>query len=290
MQVGMIGLGRLGLPIALNLVDGGFKILGYRRHPESPLEAGGRLARSVAEVGSACEIVLTCLPTPEALADVISGPGGLVSSMRPGGLVIDLGTFPIAAKREQQKALQMASIAMLDCAVSGNYRYVKARSAALFVGGDARDYQRCAAVLAAITDHVTHVGDFGAGTTLKMIASLLVPVHTLAAAEAFALASRAGISLRTVFDAIKGSQASSAMFETRGAMMVTGDYHSGEIKLQGYYRNVTKTMELAAELGGNYPLLSAMEACFRNAIASGYGQIEPSGIIEFLLKDGSPSA
>lgn len=288
MQIGMIGLGSLGLPIALNIIDGGFKILGYRRQPDSALEeAGGHLARSVAEVGNACEIIVTCLPTPEALAAVISGPEGLISSMSPGGLVVDLGTFPIAAKRNQQKALQQAGIGMLDCAVSGNYRYVKARSAALFVGGEARHYEQCATVLAAITDHVTHVGEFGAGTTLKLLASLLVPVHTLAAAEALALASRAGISLQTVFEAIKGSQASSAMFETRGAMMVSEDYRGGEITLQGYYRNVAKTIELATELGGHYPLLSAMETCFRRAITSGYGENEPSGIIEFLLKDGS---
>lgn len=286
MQVGMIGLGSLGLPIALNLLDRGIAVVGYRRHVDPRLvEAGGRMARSVAEVGQSCDIVLTCVASVEALAQVISGPGGLVSAMKPGALVVDLGTFPIAAKKEQQQALRMADIAMLDCAVSGNYRYVKARSAAMFVGGDARDYERAAAVLAAITDHVTHVGGFGAGTTLKMIASLLVPVHTLAAAEAFALAARAGISLQTVFDAIKGSQASSAMFETRGAMMVSGAYRAAGTSLEGYYQNVAKTMGLAAELGGHYPLLSAMESCFKEAIANGWGELEPAGIIEFLLKD-----
>ena len=231
--------------------------------------------------------IFLCLPTAEDLADVISGLDRLVSSMAPGGLVVDLGTFLIAAKRDQKKALQKAGVDMLDCAVSGNQRYINARSAALFVGGEARDYQRYAAAPAAITDYVTHVGEFGAGTTLKLLASLLVPIQTLAAAEAFALASRPGISLQTVFDAIQGSQVSSAMFETRGAMMVSGDYRGGDITLQGYCRNVAKTMELASELGGHYPLLSAMERCFRNAIEAGYGQTEPSGIIEFLLKDRS---
>ena len=92
---------------------------------------------------------------------------------------------------------------MLDCAISGNSRYIADRTAALFASGDRPAFDECVPVLNAITDHVTYVGPFGAGTTLKLIASLLVPVHTLAAAEALTFASRAGVDLQLVFDAIK---------------------------------------------------------------------------------------
>ena len=172
---------------------------------------------------------------------------------------------------------------MLDCGVSGNYRFVADRTAALFASGERADFDRCAGVLAAITDHVSFVGAFGAGTTLKLIASLLVPVHTLAAAEALALARRAGIDPAVAFDAIKGSQASSAMFETRGASMVAQDY-AGPALSEYHRRNVVPALELAHRAGGHFPLLHAMDACYREAIGAGFGSLDQSGILAFLLE------
>jgi len=285
--VGIIGLGSLGLPVALNILKHDFGVVGYRRTSSSVFfEAGGEIAASIADVARRCDIVITCLPSSEALAEVVSGTGGLAEFARPETLVVDLGMHGVALKAAQQQALSRAGASMLDCGVSGNHVYVTDRSAALFASGRRTDYERCLPILDAITNHVTYVGAFGAGTTLKLIASVLVPIHTLAAAEALALASRAGIDLEIVLDAIKGTQASSAMFETRGARMARGN-HVGP-PLAGYYqRNIVAALELTRRLGGDYPLLGALDVSYRAAIAQGFGDLDQSAMFDFLLSSKS---
>lgn len=281
--VGIIGLGSLGLPVALNILKHDFGVVGYRRTSSSAFsEAGGQIAASIADVAQRCDIVITCLPSSDALAEVISGEEGLAEFARPETLVVDLGMHGVALKAAQQQALSRAGASMLDCGVSGNHVYVTDRNAALFASGRRTDYERCLPILDAITNHVTYVGAFGAGTTLKLIASVLVPIHTLAAAEALALASRAGIDLEIVLGAIKGTQASSAMFETRGARMASGN-HVGP-PLGGYYRrNIVAALELARRLGGDYPLLGALDESYRAAIAQGFGDLDQSAMFDFLL-------
>jgi 3-hydroxyisobutyrate dehydrogenase-like beta-hydroxyacid dehydrogenase len=286
--VGVVGLGSLGLPIARNLLAGGFDVVGFRRHPSPALaEAGGTAAASARDVAARCAIVVTCLPSAEALAEVVSGSRGLAQAATARTIVVELSTLPVAAKLEQQRVLASCGAAMLDCSVSGNQRYVADRTAALFASGERADFDRCSTMLAAITDRVSFVGAFGAGTTLKLIASLLVPVHTLAAAEALALAYRAGIDPAIAFDAIKGSQASSAMFETRGAAMVAQAY-GGPPMADYHRRNVAPTLELADRMGGHYPLLHAMDACYRAAIDAGFGSLDQSGLFAYLRQRDDP--
>jgi 3-hydroxyisobutyrate dehydrogenase len=282
-RVGLIGLGSLGLPIARNLVAAGYDVVGYRRRPdEAIVRAGVTLARSVGEVAERCTIVATCLPSEDALASVVSGPGGLASFASPSTVVVELSTLPRRAKLEQKQALLASGASMLDCAVSGNHRYVADRTAALFVSGDRADYDRCSGLLAAVTDHVTYVGPFGNGSILKLIASLLVPIHTLAAAEALALAKRAGIEPALAHEAIRGTQASSVMFDTRGAAMVAGD-DTGPALADYHARNIVPALELAGAAGGDYPLLRAMAACYRQAIAADFGAFDQSAMFRFLL-------
>ena len=156
--------------------------------------------------------------------------------------------------------------------------------AAIFVSGDHGVFERHHALLADITDKVPFVGDFGAGTALKLIASALIPVHTMAAAEAFAIATRAGIDRQAVFDAIAGTPASSGMFETRGKAMVTGE-HSRAASLEGYLKNISLAVELARSVGGNYPLLDTMHEAYQRAAEAGYGKLDQSVMFDYLMRE-----
>jgi 3-hydroxyisobutyrate dehydrogenase-like beta-hydroxyacid dehydrogenase len=280
--IGIVGLGSLGLPLASNLLRAGFEVVGYARRPSSGLpDLGGRLAPSVVALADECRTIVTCLPSPEALADVISGAGNLRGSVAQDSIVIDVSTLPVAVKREQRDALAEAGAAMLDCGISGNHRYVANWTAGLFASGPRAVFDRCSHVLAAMTPRVTYVGEFGTGTTLKLVASLLVPVHTLAAAEALALAERAGVDPRLALSALQGTQASSGMLESRGARMAAGDF-SGPPLADYFERNVRATLELARTVGGRYPLLERMADCYRDAIARGLGDLDQSAMLAYL--------
>ena len=280
--IGIIGLGSLGLPLARNLVRAGFDVVGYARHPGNALrDLGGRLAESVAVLARECRVIVTCLPSAQALADVVAGAGGVASAVAAGSIVIDVSTLPTAVKVAQRDVLAHAGAAMLDCGISGNHRYVANWTAGLFASGPRADFDRCADVLAAMTPRVTYVGAFGAGTTVKLVASLLVPVHTLAAAEALTLAQRAGVDPHLVLAALTGTQASSGMLESRGERMAAADF-SGPALSDYYERNVRATLELARSVGGSYPLLDTMAACYRDAIERGFGESDQSAMLAYL--------
>ena len=225
LNVGLIGLGELGAQIAENLIMRGHKVTGYRRRSlDSFVALGGIPAASIGELVQTNDLILTCLPDEAAFAQVISGEGGIVSVVRQGQLVIDLSTVSIKDKNSQKSMLNSKGAALMDGTVSGNPRMLKNRLATIFVSGEPIEFDQGRETLESITDRVSFVGAFGGGCYMKAISVLLVAVHTLAAAEAMELATLAGIPRQVVFDAIKGSNASSSMFEHRGRFMVDGNY------------------------------------------------------------------
>lgn len=283
--IGLIGIGGLGLPIAVNLLQAGHTVIGYRRSSmDDFIKAGGTAGTSPADVAGRSDLVLTCLRGDGALHDVISGPDGVIAAGHAGLAVFDLSTLPLAAKRREAQALAAAGMEMLDCTISGNPRYIEAKTAAIFVGGGKAAFTRHRAVLDAITGNVTHVGGFGAGRMAKFIAFYLVIAHTQAAAEAFTLATKAGLDPKDMFDAIAGSQASSAMLETRGKLMVERDYSSYPGKLPARARSFEHLAKLAQALGGDYPMLEAINQTLGDAEAAGFTEHDVSSVFEYLLE------
>ena len=284
-SVALIGIGNLGLAVARNLIARGHRVTGYRRSAMDGFVAeGGIAAASPAAAAAAADLVLTCLPDGAALEAVVDGPGGLLAGSAAGKAVFELGSFSMPAREAARAALAEIGAPFLDCAVSGNPNYVRSRTAAIFVSGDEDAFDTHRAVLRDITGNVSHVGAFGAGTALKAIVTALIPVHTLAAAEAFALATRAGLDRQTVFDAIAGTPASSGMFESRGKAMIDRE-HSRAASIEGYLKNIGIATELAESVGGDYPLFATMKEVFQRTIAAGLTGIDQSVVFDYLMRD-----
>src|SRR5581483_5638440 len=105
--VGFIGVGKIGLPISENLIKSGYQVLGYRRSSLADFEKiGGTPAKSPAEIGRRCDIVFSCVPTPEAMDEVVNGPQGLIQSARPGQIIVELGSHPVPEKQKQVAPLE----------------------------------------------------------------------------------------------------------------------------------------------------------------------------------------
>ncbi|MDE0048379.1 MAG: NAD(P)-binding domain-containing protein [Rhodospirillales bacterium] len=287
-SIGLIGIGNLGLAVACNLIARGHRVIGYRRsRMDAFVAAGGVAAASPAAAAAEAEVVLTCLPDGEALGAVVDEPGGLLSGGATGKAVFELGSFSMPAREAVRASLSKIGTPFLDCAVSGNPNYMRARTAAIFVSGDADIFDAHRPILEDITENVSHVGAFGAGTALKAVVTALIPVHTLAAAEAFALATRAGLDRRVVFDAIAGTPASSGMFETRGKAMIDGE-HSRAVSIEGYLKNIGIATELAGSVGGDYPLFATMKEVFERTIAAGLTGVDQSVVFDYLMRgDGA---
>ena len=307
--VGLIGIGNLGFAIARNLLAAGHRVVGYRRTMmEKFIAAGGEAGASPRDVAEKADVVLTSLPTGEAVHDVYCGPQGILAAGRRGLDTFELSTVPLKQKMMVRDAASDACVTMVDCTISGNPVYIAARNAAIFAGGDKAAFERWAHVLRDITDKVTWMGDFGTGRLAKYVALYLVATHTLAAAEAFELATRAGLDRAAMFEAIKGSNATSVMLESRGELMVERNYEgydtdkrretkarqeAGQAPNRGManrVRQVDRLAQLANALGGKYPLLQAMNGAYGEAVAGNFGVYDIAEVFEYLMADGGDAA
>ncbi len=307
--IGLVGIGNLGFAIAQNLLEAGHRVVGYRRTMmEKFIAAGGEAGASPRDVAEKADVVLTSIRSREALHEVFSGPEGIFSAGRGGLDVFELSTVSLKEKLIIRDAAEKAGVTMVDCTISGNPVYIAARNAAIFVGGDRAAFERWAPVLRDITDKVTWMGPFGTGRIAKFVALYLVATHTLAAAEALELATRAGLDRAAMFEAIVGSNATSAMFESRGGLMVERDYQgydsdkrreskarqaAGRVPNRGMANRshqIGRMAKLAAALGGSYPLLDAMNRTYAEAVEAEFGAYDIAEVFEYLMEGREATA
>ena len=150
-RVGVIGLGKMGLPIATNLIDRGFDVIGYRRSGSPELaEAGGTVAASAAEVAAAADVLLSIVPDADAVENVIHGPQGTLKALRPGTIHIEMSTIEVPRKTRLRAMMQARHGDLLDCPISGSPGMVTPRLATTFASGDRESVDAVSGVLDAI--------------------------------------------------------------------------------------------------------------------------------------------
>jgi len=285
MTVGVIGLGNMGGAIARNLLDSGFDVIGADIDPArmaSFTSAGGIPGASPAEVTAEADIVILSLPNVAALEQVLHGPGGLVPEGRAGVICVETSTFPLSAKKAAAEALASKNIPLLDCTVSGTGSQARDRDIVLYTSGPADLLERCKPVFEAVSKASPRVGDFGAGSIMKFVSNLLVAVHTVAAAEALTLATKAGVDVGAAVDLISAGAGNSRMLEVRGPLMVGGEYDVGSATVDTLTKDSEIILDFAAHQDCPVPLLSTAATFLRAAAAQGHNEKDPAVVREVL--------
>src|SRR6266436_7041483 len=191
--VGMIGLGIMGSAMSASLIRAGFRVVGYdvlARRRQDLRKAGGTPARSCREAAKRCDILVTSLPSSEALLDTAAE---LAKSARARQIVIETSTLPIPVKEEARRRLAARGVILLDCTLSGTGAQARAKDLVVYASGDPKSYRRVTPVLDGFARAHYYVGAFGAGSKMKFVANLLVAIHNVAAAEAMVLAIKSGL-------------------------------------------------------------------------------------------------
>lgn len=282
-KIGLIGVGRMGFAMAQNLIAAGYSVTGYRRSAmDAFVTAGGIAAASPAEVVAASDFVFTCLPDNNAVRHALERSDGILQALKPGQIVVETTSLPPEDKRAHAGAIAGAGGVMLDCPVSGTPGMLEAGRGAFFVSGDRATADSINDVLETICPRAIWVGDIGAGAATKSVATALVAIHNLAAAEGLAIAAREGGDIAAVYDAISGSPASSAMFEMRGALMAKRDYTSGGGSLEGYLRGLSRVHDTARPHGAT-PLLDVTRAWYEAAVDAGHTGQDQACVFEHLI-------
>jgi L-threonate 2-dehydrogenase len=283
-KVGMIGLGIMGSAMSANLIKAGFKVLGYDVLPkqrEAHRRAGGSVARNCREAAEKCGVLVTSLPSSQALLDTAAM---LSKSASKGQIVIETSTLPIPVKEEARKLVAARGAILLDCTLSGTGAQARVKDLVVYASGDPKAYHSIATVLEGFSRAHYYVGSFGAGCKVKFVANLLVAIHNVAAAEAMVLAMKSGLDPELVLKVVADGAGGSRMLSVRGPMMVKGDYSEATMKVQTWQKDMTIIGDFARKIDCPTPLFSASAPFYTAAMAMGLGAEDTGAVCAVLEK------
>jgi len=274
-RVGVIGLGKMGLPIARNLMVRGFRVTGYRRSGSPELiREGGTVAASPAELAAETDVLLSIVPEAGDVEEIIRGPAGTLRTLKPGTIHIEMSTIDVDRKARLRDEVRAKGGDLLDCPVSGSPGMVPPRLATTFASGDPASVAEVSAVLDAISGPWIYTGTFGTGAKMKYIANLLLAVHTVAAAEAMALARRSGLDLDLVQKTLDDSIASSAIWKQRGPLMAERSWSPAPGPVRTLHPILEQIEDQAAKTGLSASVFAAAKEVFDRALADGWGDLD----------------
>jgi 3-hydroxyisobutyrate dehydrogenase/glyoxylate/succinic semialdehyde reductase len=282
--VGIIGLGIMGGAIARNLVDRGWRVIGFdieaTRRAELGL-AGVTIAADVGQVVRDAPVVMTSLPTPEAVADVAQT---IAKSGQSPRIVVELSTLTLADKLSFESILSRAGHIALDCPLSGTGAQAKNRDLVVYASGDSNAIAQCESLFADFAKQSADLGKYGNGSRMKFVANHLVAIHNVATAEAMILAERAGLDPKMVVDMIGPGAGGSRMFQMRAPMMVEGVYEPATMKVSTWKKDMTIIAEFADEVGCATPLFALTQPVYAQALAMGLGNQDTAAVFEVLKR------
>jgi 3-hydroxyisobutyrate dehydrogenase-like beta-hydroxyacid dehydrogenase len=279
MSVGMIGLGIMGSAMSKNLIEAGFSVIGYDVLPkavEAFVAGGGKAAKSVGDVGSSTEILITSLPSASALFEVVRELAALPQAER---IVAETSTFTLDDKSKAHRQLAEAGIVMLDCPLSGSGVQALERDVLVYGSGLKEAYDRCLPAFNAFSRAPHYLGPFGNGSKMKYVANLMVAVHTVVAGEAFTLARKAGLDPAQMFAVVSDGAAGSRALDVRGEMLIADSYLPiRTMPLELWRKDMRVIADFANSLACPTPMFSAAVPLFNAAVASGYGDQDTAAV------------
>jgi 3-hydroxyisobutyrate dehydrogenase-like beta-hydroxyacid dehydrogenase len=289
-DVGMIGLGLLGHALASRLLASGHAVVGYdvlRERIDALVALGGKAAGSIEEVARRAEAVCVVLPTLASVEDAILGAAGVVAHAGADSTVIQMSTISPGLTERLAREVRARGSLFLDCPVSGTSAMVARGDGLIIAGGETAVVERWRPVLLAMLPRVVHVGPAGHATVVKLVANLLVGVHSLAAAEALTMARKAGVDLGRVLEVLTSGAAGSRMLDVRGPMIVDERFPP-QMKLDLFMKDLHLIQEAAQAVGAPIPLTDVSERLYDAALKAGHGAEDLAVVVKALERAGDP--
>ena len=272
-RIGFIGLGSMGRPMATSLVRKAFAVSVFDTapaHVAALVERGAAHASNLTALVSAADVVITMLPNTPDVADVVSGPGGLLATGRAGVLMIDMSTIDPAASRSFGALLAKKDIRFIDAAVGRSPAHAERGESLFMIGAEESDLERARPILEAMGNKIIHCGPQGSGISMKIVNNFLAMATCQLSAEALTLGSKLGLSTAIMFDVITNSLASNDHLKTYWPTKVLkGDVDPG-FAIDLAYKDLSIGVSAAAAAGVPVFTGAAARECLNQARA-GHG-------------------
>ncbi len=236
MRYGFIGLGNLGRHLAGSLLREGFDVTVHdldKSNAEKLLAAGAKWGDDPQDVAGKVDAVITCLPSPKICEQVLAGPRGVLSGLRPGGTWIEMSTIDQNEVSRLSALAAAKGVRMMEAPVTGGVHRAAAGDITVIAGGDKDLFDLHRPALEAMGGEIFHAGPLGKAAVIKVITNMLAFIHLIATGEALMLAKQGGLDLTDAFNIIKASSGNSFVHETEGQVILNGSY------------NINFTMDLA---------------------------------------------
>lgn len=284
MNVGFIGLGAMGCPMALNLMKHGHAMAVYARRPESArplLDAGARVCATPAELAAASEVVFTMVTASNDLEEVVLGTSGIVHGAVAGSVVVDMETISPTVARTVAMRLKDKGVDMLDAPVSGGPAGAQQATLSIMVGGEPAVFERVKPLFACLGKTILRMGPCGSGQMTKACNQLALLVTAQGAAEALTLARRSGLDPERVREVLLSGLASSRVMELFGERMVKRDFAAG-IEARLYHKDLAIALSLGHEIGQGLPAAAVVMQHINAAVGSGDAKNDLSSILKVI--------
>lgn len=283
-DIGFVGLGIMGAPMAANLLGAGFNLTVWNRTPnkaEPLVQLGARRAESPAAVARASELVITCVSDSPDVQTVALGPEGIAAGAAPGSIYVDCSTIAPSVAREIAAALREQAVSMLDAPISGGDVGARAGTLAIMVGGDDDAYTRALPVLEAMGKTIVHVGPSGAGQVVKLCNQVAGALNLLAMSEAITLSRKAGVDPVKMLEVVGAGAASSWMLQNLGPRAVAGDFEPG-FMVELMQKDLRLVAETSAETHTPVPGTALVQQLLRALEARGRGRDGTQALVDAL--------
>lgn len=282
-KIGLIGLGIMGKPMAMNLLRSGMDLLVHDLNPEAVAEvtAAGAVQAAPEEMGRTCDIVLTILPNGVIVRDVLLGGGGVAAGLTPGKLVCDFSSVTPAQSRACCAALGQMGVGFVDAPVSGGEPGAIAGTLAIMCGGEQKDFDRLRPVFQAVGSSAELIGPSGSGSVTKLANQIIVNLNIAAVSEALVLAAKAGADPMKVYRAIRGGLAGSAVLDAKAPLMCAREFKPGG-KISINHKDIKNVLDTAHNLEVPLPFTAQLFEVQQALKVAGYFEEDHGAYIRYF--------
>jgi 2-hydroxy-3-oxopropionate reductase len=285
-NIGFIGPGIMGGPMAHNLIKGGHRLWVYARRPEamaSLLAAGATGCATPAEVAKHADVIFTIVSDTPDVEQVIFGANGIAGSARVGAVIVDMSTISPSATKQFAERLAKQGIEMLDAPVSGGETGAINGTLSIMAGGKAEVFERVRPLFECMGKNIVHIGSNGAGQVAKACNQIVVAVTIDAVAEALTFARKNGADPARVREALLGGFAGSKIMEVHGQRMLDNDFKPG-FKIGLHQKDMRIVMETAHQLGVALPAAALVTQHLNALMGTNDAELDSSAVVKVIAR------
>lgn len=280
-NIAFIGLGIMGIPMAVNLAKAGHRVVGYDLTPDrnGPLEdAGGTAADSVAAAVGDADVIAVMVPDSPDVQDVLTAEEGVFNTAGPGALIVDFSSIRPDVTAALAQEAGSRGFKYLDAPVSGGETGAINATLSIMVGGDPGDFEAARPIFETVGKTVVHVGGHGAGQTVKAANQLIVAINIQALAEAVVFLQAYNVDLDAALTVLGGGLAGSAVLQQKRDPMLNHDFQPG-FRIRLHHKDLGIVTAAAREAGVVLPLGANVAQLMASALASGDGGLDHSALL-----------